>query len=378
MKKIVVAADSFKGSIGSKDIAAVFSNVAEKFDSVKVCGIGVSDGGEGTVDVLTAFGGFEKRTAKVKGPLGDEVEAKYAVKGTVAAIETAEAAGLTLIPFGKHNALKTTTYGVGELIVKAVAEGAKEILIFAGGSATNDGGAGALSAMGFEFIGSDGVRFLPTGGTLQNVSKVICAGKTTFDGVRFKVLSDVKNPLLGPDGATYVYGPQKGADSEDLKILERGMENFCAATEKATGVRANAVLGAGAAGGLAAGFAAYLGASIESGANYVLKLVGFYDLLDGADAVVTGEGKIDSQTLSGKIVSEIAAAAKRAGVPLYGIAGTTDLPQTELEKLGFLAVETLDKYAKSADDSIKNAKKYMYVAAKNLLEKIAADKNRRN
>ena len=190
------------------------------------------------------------------------------------------------------------------------------------------------------------------------------------------MLSDVTNPLLGRFGATYVYGPQKGATKEDLEIMERGMENFCAVTKKATGVSLENLSGAGAAGGLSGGMAAYLGATIESGADYVLKLTGVLDEIKTADAVITGEGKIDSQTLSGKIVSKIAAAAKSFGVPLYGIAGTSELSEKELEDMGFSAVETLEKYASSREDSIVNAKKYLAMAAENLIDRFGETKRR--
>lgn len=260
--------------------------------------------------------------------------------------------------------------------MRAIKEGAREILLFAGGSATNDGGAGALSAMGFRFLDGNGAEFLPTGGTLQNISSVKLPSDNSFSEVSFRVLSDVTNPLLGRFGATYVYGPQKGATKEDLEIMERGMENFCAVTKKATGVSLENLSGAGAAGGLSGGMAAYLGATIESGADYVLKLTGVLDEIKTADAVITGEGKIDSQTLSGKIVSKIAAAAKSFGVPLYGIAGTSELSEKELEDMGFAAVETLEKYASSREDSIVNAKKYLAMAAENLIDRFGETKRR--
>lgn len=376
MKKVVVAADSFKGSLDSKSIASAFCRAAEKSKGVFVVGFGVSDGGEGSVAALAEGCGFKKRSAEVAGPNGDSVRAEYAVKNFAAAIETAAASGLTLIPYSEHNALITTTYGTGELVMRAIKEGAREILLFAGGSATNDGGAGALSAMGFRFLDGNGAEFLPTGGTLQNISSVKLPSDNSFSEVSFRVLSDVTNPLLGRFGATYVYGPQKGATKEDLEIMERGMENFCAVTKKATGVSLENLSGAGAAGGLSGGMAAYLGATIESGADYVLKLTGVLDEIKTADAVITGEGKIDSQTLSGKIVSKIAAAAKSFGVPLYGIAGTSELSEKELEDMGFSAVETLEKYASSREDSIVNAKKYLAMAAENLIDRFGETKRR--
>lgn len=376
MKKVVVAADSFKGSLDSKSIASAFCKAAEKSKGVFVVGFGVSDGGEGSVDALAEGCGFQKRSAEVTGPTGARVLAEYAVKNFTAAIETAAASGLTLIPYSEHNALKTTTYGTGELVMRAIREGAREILLFAGGSATNDGGAGALSAMGFRFMDNSGAEFVPTGGTLQSISSVKLPSDNSFSEVSFRVLSDVTNPLLGRFGATYVYGPQKGATEEDLEIMERGMENFCAVTEKATGVSLENLSGAGAAGGLSGGMAAYLGATIESGADYVLKLTGVLDEIKTADAVITGEGKIDSQTLSGKIVSKIAAAAKSFGVPLYGIAGTSELSEKELEDMGFSAVETLEKYATSREDSIVNAKKYLAMAAENLIDRFGETKRR--
>ncbi len=374
MKKVLVASDSFKGTLSSMKIAEIFSEVAKKgqFD-VEVRGVGIADGGEGTLSAIFSSGGYKKIQKECNNPLFEKTTAFYAMKGDTAVIETAEASGLTLIEYRDGNALRTTTYGTGELIFDAVNRGAKKIFLCLGGSATNDGGIGALSALGFKFSDKYGEEIIPIGENLGKITSVDQSGAAYLKGIEFILVSDVDNPLLGEFGATRFFGEQKGAVGVAADILETGMKSFAAVTEKATGIRLNDLKCAGAAGGLGGGFIAYLGAKASSGINAVLDLIDFDEKLTGVDAVVTGEGRIDEQSLHGKAVFGVCERAKKAGADVYAIAGYTVLCEEEIQKGGIKHVETLLSYAKTVEDSIKNAAHYAEKAAEKLLKIITGD-----
>lgn len=372
MKKIIVACDSFKGSLSSKEIADIFLDVNQKLGGVFcVKGITVADGGEGTLDALLASGKFKARKTRCLNPLFEETEARYAYRDGIAVIETAECSGLTLIEFRKGNAKITTTYGTGETIRQAILDGAKEIYVCVGGSATNDGGIGALSALGYEFIDKYGKKLTPVGKNLIEIADVRKTDNVIVDGIKFTVIADVTNPLLGPRGATMFYGRQKGATDDDLIELENGMENYARVTEKVTGVRLDDMPGSGAAGGLAGGLTAYLGADIKSGIESVFEIIDFYTEIKSADIIVTGEGKIDAQSLCGKVVDGVCSVAKRNGQSVYVIAGCSQISSGDLKALGVKKIETLIDYAPSTEESIKNPKPYAYKATENLLKFIS-------
>ncbi len=374
MKKILVAADSFKGSLSSKEIADIFAEQAreENLDAV-VTGVSIADGGEGTLDAVLSCGKYREVKIVCRNPLFDDVTARYALGNGEAVVEMAEASGLTLIDYADGNALKTTTYGTGELIADAVKNGAKHVYVCVGGSATNDGGAGALSALGVKFFDEKGDVFLPIGGTLDKISGADTEGLKKYDGVKFTLVADVDNPLLGKTGATMFYGGQKGAVGKDFEVLENGMKNYAEVTEKVTGASIGEMKSAGAAGGLAGGLIAYLGAEVRSGIGTVLEIIGFDKYLDGKDAVVTGEGRIDEQSLHGKAVCGVCAAARKKNAAIYAIAGCTSLSAERYEEIGIRHIETLVSYAESAEDSINNAKKYAEKAAKKLLKIICEE-----
>ena len=377
MKKILVAADSFKGSLSSADIADIFIEQGKiGFPEATVTGACVADGGEGTLDAVLSCGKYEEVKTVCANPLFERITARYALGESEAVVEMAEASGLTLIDYADGNALKTTTYGTGELIADAIKKGAKRIYVCVGGSATNDGGAGALNALGFSFFDENGRSFIPTGGTLGKIRGVKKDGSIDFDGVRFTVIADVDNPLLGETGATMFYGKQKGAAGEDFEVLESGMKNFADITEKFTGVRLHDMKSAGAAGGLAGGLIAYLGAEVRSGIETVLEIIGFEKTLEGKDAVITGEGRIDEQSLHGKAVYGVCKAAAKLNVPVYAIAGYTDLSKDRYGRIGIRHIETLLENAGSVEESIKNAKKYANIAAKKLLQIICEEKEK--
>lgn len=369
MKKVLVASDSFKGTLSSQKIAEIFECVAKrkKFD-IKICPAAIADGGEGTLEAILSCGKFEKIEIECANPFFEKIKTYYAIDGDVAIVETAQASGLTLIPYKDGNALYTTTYGTGELVFDAINRGAKKIFLCLGGSATNDGGVGALSALGFSFFDASGKKVKPVGENLGKIASIDTSCACKYKDIEFTLVSDVDNPLVGEEGATRFFGKQKGAIGSAADILENGMMNFARLTEQTTGVRLNDRKCAGAAGGLGGGFIAYLGAKDRSGIDCVLDLVDFDKELAQADAVVTGEGRLDRQSLHGKAVFGVCKRAKKAGRDVYAIAGQTTLADDELLACGIKHVETLLAYAKDAKDSMDNASIYAEKAAEKLLE----------
>ncbi len=266
--------------------------------------------------------------------------------------------------------MKTTTYGTGQTIAEAVRNGAEEVIVSVGGSATNDAGIGALCALGCKFSDGDGREIVPIGENLIKIKSVDMKNLSNFGNIEFKVLTDVDNPLLGEFGATKFYGKQKGASGKNAELLEDGMKNFAAVTEKATGVYLGDMKGAGAAGGLAGGLVAYLGAEIKSGIETVLDVIGFEDTLKGAAAVITGEGRIDDQSTHGKAISGVCGRAKKYGLPVYAAVGCSRISKINADALGLQGIYELSELAIDVEDSIRNAEKYVKIVAKKLLTKI--------
>ena len=322
MKKCVVVSDSFKGTVSSGEICAIAQRVIPRhFPACEVVSIPVADGGEGTVDCFIQSMGAQRVELTVTNALGEKSAAAYARIGELAIIEMAAAAGLPQV--GERRCPGTaTTYGVGELIAHAIGSGCKRILLGLGGSATNDGGCGCAAALGVGFFDADGKSFIPAGDTLPLIAR-IDTGKAEelLRGVEITVMSDVTNPLYGPMGAAYIFGPQKGADEEKIKSLDAGLRHFGDVILSQFGIDVSTMPGAGAAGGMGAGCVALLGATIQSGIDAVLEVTGFDRQLAGADLVITGEGRIDSQSADGKVISGVARRTKAKGVPLIAIAG---------------------------------------------------------
>lgn len=369
--KIVIASDSFKGSLSSKRIGEIFATTAKEVsEEIEIIPIEIADGGEGTLDAVVDSGKFSYAYADSCNPLFEKITVSYGVCGKTAFVEMAKSSGLTLIPYKEGNALKTTTYGTGQTIAEAVRKGAEEVIVSVGGSATNDGGIGALSALGCKFFDCDGKEILPVGENLIKIKSVDTKNISKFGNIKFKVLTDVDNPLLGEFGATKFYGKQKGASGKNAEILEEGMINFAMVTEKATGVILDDMKGAGAAGGLAGGLVAYLGAEIKSGIETVLDVIGFEEKLNGATAVITGEGRIDDQSTHGKAISGVCGRAKKYGLPVYATVGCSRISKINADALGLREIYELSELAVDLEDSIRNAEKYVKIVAKNMLTKI--------
>lgn len=341
MKKIVVAADSFKGAAGSMEVAgSVEQGIKAVFPACEVTKVYVADGGEGTVEALVSSLHGEYVEVNVHDPLMRPVVATYGMleEGTVAVLEMASASGLPLLRPEERNPLQTTTYGTGEMIADALRRGCRKLLIGIGGSATNDGGTGMLSALGFRFYDKEGNELTGSGEILPQIASI-------DDRFRMKELADaeitvacdVTNPFSGPEGAAYVYAPQKGADQRMVEALDRGLKHFAGVINAYNGIDVETIPGAGAAGGLGGGFAAFLGAGLVSGIEMVLETVRFRELIHGADLIITGEGKLDVQTAMGKAPRGVLDAAARQGIPVIAIGGSVENAEL-LNEQGFAGV----------------------------------------
>ena len=350
MKKCVVVSDSFKGTVSSREICAIAQRVIPRhFPACEVVCIPVADGGEGTVDCFIQAMGAQRVEVTVTNALGEKSAAAYARLGELAIIEMAAAAGLPQV-----GALRcpgtATTYGVGELIAHAVGSGCRKILLGLGGSATNDGGCGCAAALGVGFYDADGQSFVPVGDTLGRIAHIDTAeAEALLWGVEITVMCDVTNPLYGPTGAACVFAPQKGADAEKVKSLDAGLRHFGDVIRAQFGLDVSAMPGAGAAGGMGAGCVALLGGTIQSGIDAVLDVTGFDRQLEGADLVITGEGRIDSQSADGKVVSGVARRTRAKGVPLIAIAGGIADSAGAVYDIGVSAMFSTDRAALPVD-----------------------------
>lgn len=321
--KVVTAIDSFKGSVSSIEAGnAAREAVLSVYPEAEVIVMPLADGGEGTVETLAGGMGGRMVYTDVTGPLGDKIQAAYGIVGDTAVMEMASSSGLPLVPPEKRNPFYTTTYGVGDMIKDALAKGCRQFIIGIGGSATNDGGVGMLQSLGFRFLDRDGKEVERGGKYLADIADVDVSGALKELGeCVFKIACDVDNPLCGPRGASHIYGPQKGASYEDAVILDSALENFAHVTKEKLGVDCADSEGSGAAGGLGYAFRAYLNGELKPGAEIVLDETGIDKALEGADYLITGEGRIDSQTAMGKAPAGAAARAKKAGALVIGIAG---------------------------------------------------------
>ncbi|MEV4945443.1 glycerate kinase [Streptomyces sp. NPDC053755] len=330
---VLVAADKFKGSLTAVQVAErVTAGLRRVVPELEVETLPVADGGDGTVAAAVAAG-FERREVRVTGPLGEPVTAAFALRGTTAVVEMAEASGLQLLPTGVFAPLTATTYGSGELLRAALDAGATTIVFGVGGSATTDGGAGMLAALGAVFLDADGKPVAPGGGPLRDLATADLSGlDPRFASVDLVLASDVDNPLTGPKGAPAVYGPQKGASPEDVETLDAALAHFVTVLEKAIGPKASECAvapGAGGAGGIGYGALVGLDASFRPGIELMLDVLGFAPALERATLVVTGEGSLDEQTLHGKAPAGVASAARAAGKDVVAVCGRLALdPET--------------------------------------------------
>lgn len=322
--RVLIASDSFKGTLSSEKIIELLTASAKRvFPECETCGVPVADGGEGTVEAVIGVMDGELRHLEVTGPLGESVQASYGVfGGEYAVIEMAAASGLPLVPAEKRNPLLTTSYGTGELLKDALEHGYRKISVAIGGSATNDGGMGAMRALGIRFLDRSGKELAGAGEDLGKVAEIdVSRIHPGVAGAEITVMCDVNNPLTGADGATYTFGKQKGGTPEILDVLEAGMKNYASVMRDRLSIDVEMKPGAGAAGGMGAALCGFLGANLKSGIETVLDLIGFDRLLEGVDVVITGEGRIDWQSAFGKVPSGVGLRCLKKGIPAVAIVG---------------------------------------------------------
>lgn len=366
--KILIAPDSFKGSLSARDAAGALARGIQNVIPDAVCvQIPIADGGEGTLETLILPS--ELRTALVHAPYGDPIKACYGVKNGVAVIEMARAAGLTLTPEAKRDPERASTYGVGELILAALDCGCRRILLTVGGSGTNDGGCGMLAALGARLLDGQERELAPCGAALARIARIDASGlDPRLAECRFTVASDVTNPLLGERGATFVYGAQKGADAAMRARLEKGMENYARCLKSACGRDIASVPACGAGGGLIAPLLAFCSVEVQSGIESVLQAADFDQSLQGAAAVITGEGRVDAQSCYGKAISGVAAHASAVGVPVYLAAGSLKEGWEALLELGVRRAWSLAEEAADVEEAQRLS--YCIQNAAPLLERV--------
>ena len=371
--KFLFAPDSFKGSLTARRAIELLEQEARKcFSGCETVALPMADGGEGTMEILVdvKHGRYVEQT--VKGPLFEDMCSRYAIlEGNVALIEMAAASGLPLVPAHLRNPENTSTFGTGQLIRAALDAGCRSFVIGVGGSATNDGGIGAMAALGVRFLDDQGRELTPTGGNLGNIAVIDTSGMhPAVAESDFTVMCDIDNPLLGSHGATYVFGPQKGATPEQLVSLEAGMANYASILKDMYGVDLAVEPGTGAAGGLSAALKVFLGARLQSGIQTVLELSGFEEKLRGVDLVVTGEGRVDGQSVRGKVLWGVGTASARQGVPAAAIVGGMGPGAEGIYECGIDTILPTINGAMTLDEAMERAEELFAGAAQRLFRAV--------
>lgn len=374
--KIVIAPDKFKGSLSSFAVCdAVEKGLLQASSSFQIAKLPMADGGDGLAEVIRHYTGASVQTATVQDPLGRPVSAEWLLSsdGKTAFVEMAKASGLGLLKKDEYNPLLTSTFGTGQLIEAAIRSGVENIVLGIGGSATTDGGIGMAAALGYRFLDEEDNELSPIGKNLINLKKIDGSQAVPLNSVRFQVACDVKNVLYGEDGAAKVYGPQKGADAAMTEALDRGLMNYADVVKKDLGIDVSTMEGGGAAGGLGAGSAAFLHAELLSGAKLVMQYANMEEQIRTADAVITGEGKMDGQTLQGKLVAAVAGLAKLHGKPVVVFCGSNEADPSGLKEANIGAVFSIVDKAKDWQDAVTNAPALLtelaFAAARGFLQK---------
>lgn len=359
MKKIVIAPDSFKGTMSSIEICNIIEkgikNILPDVSTVKTP---IADGGEGTVDAFLAAVGGEKVAVKVKDPYLNEIKASYGILpyGKIAVIEMAAASGLPLVENNKNPSL-TSTYGTGQLISNALERGCTKIIIGIGGSATNDGGIGMAAALGIEFLDSNNREIPLNGQGLGQLAHIHMSSKDKrLDKCEILVACDVDNPLYGNNGAAYVFARQKGADDSMIELLDKNLKHYTDVIKKDLEVEVQDIPGTGAAGGLGAGLIAFCGAKLQPGIQIILDCVKFDEVIENADLIITGEGKIDGQSLRGKVPVGIAKRASKHNIPVIAIVGNIEDDIKEVYNAGISAVFSTNRKAVPFEEAVKRCR----------------------
>lgn len=369
-RNIILIPDSFKGTLSSKQICEILEEQIRKIlPEYNPISLPVADGGEGSVDAFLHAVGGERMQCRARDPLFREIEAFFGrlADGRTGVIEMAAAAGLPLVEREK-DPMHATTWGVGELMLAAAASGCTELIVGLGGSATNDGGTGAAAACGAAFYDSTGKAFVPTGGTLSQIERIdMKEMDPRICGMKITAICDIDNPLCGPEGASFVFAPQKGARAEELQILDEGLSHLADVIQRDLGISVKTLAGGGAAGGMGAGMQAFFGAELKPGIQTVLDAANFDSLMPEAALVITGEGRLDSQSLRGKVIGGVAGRARRYGVPVIALAGGIETNAADLDALGVTAAFSINRMPEDFSVSRYKSRENLSFAAENIL-----------
>ncbi|MDR3711731.1 MAG: glycerate kinase [Puia sp.] len=369
LQRILIAPDKFKGSLPGPAICELIEKgLLSACPGLRITRLPLADGGDGLLDMVLQYRAAETRTAEVRDPLGRPVSARWLLSeqdGT-AYIEMAAASGLDLLKPDEYDCMRASTYGTGQLIREAIGAGVREVILGIGGSATNDGGMGMAAALGYRFLDSRGEELSPGGENLSRIKTIGAPDQRIWEGIRFRVACDVKNPLCGPQGATRVYAPQKGATPAMVEVLESGMRHYAELVEAFTGREIAGLPGAGAAGGLGAGCMAFLEAVLVGGTELAIEYSHAERLAREADLIITGEGRLDHQTLQGKLVSGIAALGKKYDKPVVAICGSLELTPEELREAGITAAFSIVSKPMSLEEAIGEAPRLLYSLSCNI------------
>ena len=337
---ILIAPDKFKGSLTCFEVCdGIEKGLIAASSSFHITKLPMADGGDGLSEVIAYYIKAQTKTANVFDPLFRKIKTTFLLStdGKTAFVEMAKASGLSLLQTSERNPQLTSTIGTGQLIKAAIESGAKKIVIGIGGSATNDGGIGMASAFGFKFLDKNGKELKPIGRNLIHIHSIANSNRVDTSGIQFQVACDVKNYLYGEEGATKVYGPQKGADEKMVEELEKGMKNYGEVLKREWDTDVSKIEGSGAAGGLGAGCIAFLGAELISGIDLVMQYANAEEKIKNADVIITGEGKIDEQTMKGKVVAGIAALATKYNKPIIAVCGSRNITPTQLQQINIHA-----------------------------------------
>ncbi len=372
--KIVIAPDKFKGSLtGLQFCAVVEEGIKNVLPNAEIIKLPLSDGGDGTIEILEYHLMGKRVIVKVNDPLFRQIEASYLYMDTIktAFIEMAEASGMKLLNSKDQNCMFTTTFGTGEIILDAIKKGSKKIVVGIGGSATNDCGIGMATALGFKFLDDQGKEINPIGKNLEFINSIdISNVNTEVKNIEIKVACDVSNPLYGPNGAAFVYASQKGASKLEVELLDNGLRNIAKIINDQFNINVQEIEGGGAAGGMGAGTSVFLNAELKSGIDLVKDLIAFDDKIKGADWIVTGEGKLDDQTLSGKTIKGVIDSAVQNIIKVAAFCGKSELDDMGLNKFGISYIDEVMNYTNDFNDALANSQEYVFKMAQNFAKKL--------
>lgn len=362
--KIVIAIDSFKGSLSSSQLGnAIEKGIRKVYSNAEIKKIPIADGGEGTVESLVDGTNGKYISVSVNDPLMRKIEATYGIiENNIAVMEMASASGLPLLKVEERNPLKASSYGTGELIKDAIFKGCRQFIIGIGGSATSDGGTGMLQALGFKFLDKEGKTLGQGAEILSEIADIDTTEvMKELDSCKFLIACDVDNPFYGPNGAAYIYGRQKGADDEMIKVLDDGLRNLSKVINQKKNIDISEIPGAGAAGGLGGGFVAFLNGELKPGIDIVLEEVNFEKEIEGADFVITGEGRIDFQSVMGKAPVGVSKLCKKHNIPVIALAGCVADDAIETHNFGITALFSTINYPISLDEAMAKERAEIFV-----------------